>query len=148
MIRYLTDKVDLDIEDNLYDSLEVANLENFKQTLTSLFASIPYNNYVKNNISTYEGYYAAVTYGYLASLGLKIIAEDVTNRGRIDITLFIKDKIYIIEFKVGDTDALAQIKEKNYHQKYLKQNREIYLVGINFDEDEKNISEFLWEKIQ
>jgi peptide methionine sulfoxide reductase MsrA len=48
---------------------------------------------------------------------------------------------------VGDTDALTHIKEKNYHQKYLKQNREIYLVGINFDEDEKNISEFLWEKI-
>jgi hypothetical protein len=148
ILDYLTKRVDITTIKNIRNSLIDTNLENFKQTLTSLFASIPYNNYVKNNISTYEGYYASVTYAYLASLGLKIIAEDVTNRGRIDITLFIKDKIYIIEFKVGDTDALTQIKEKNYHQKYLNQNREIYLVGINFDEDEKNISEFLWEKIQ
>jgi hypothetical protein len=147
MIRYLTDKVDLDIEDNLYEALLNANLEEFKQTLISLFASIPYNNYVKNTISNFEGYYASVVYAYLASLGLEIIAEDVTNKGRIDITLLIKDKIYIIEFKVGKEDALTQIKDKNYHQKYLTKNKQIYLVGINFDEEEKNISEFAYEMV-
>ena len=147
MIRYLTNKVDLDIEDNLYEALLNANLEEFKQTLISLFASIPYNNYVKNTISNFEGYYASVVYAYLASLGLEIIAEDVTNKGRIDITLLIKDKIYIIEFKVGDENALSQIKEKNYHQKYLNQDKEIYLVGINFDEDERNISHFAYERV-
>jgi Holliday junction resolvase-like predicted endonuclease len=146
MIRYLAQRVDLDIEDALYDTLEDANLEAFKETLISLFASIPYNNYVKNTISNYEGYYASVVYAYLASLGLEIIAEDVTNRGRIDITLLIKDTIYIIEFKVGQEDALAQIKEKNYHQKYINQNKEIYLVGINFDEESRNISDFGYEK--
>jgi hypothetical protein len=147
MIRYLTNKVDLDIEDNLYDALLEANLEEFKNTLISLFASIPYNNYVKNNISNFEGYYASVVYAYLASLGVEIIAEDVTNKGRIDITLLIKDKIYIIEFKVGSNDALSQIKEKNYHQKYLNQNKQIYLVGINFDEDERNVSDFAYERV-
>ena len=147
MIRYLTNKVDLDIEDNLHEALLKANLEEFKNTLISLFASIPYNNYVKNNISNFEGYYASVVYAYLASLGVEIIAEDVTNKGRIDITLLIKDKIYIIEFKVGNNDALTQIKNKNYHQKYLNQNKEIYLIGINFDEDEKNISGFGYERV-
>ena len=86
-------------------------------------------------------------YVYLQSLGLEIIGEDVTNKGRIDLTLFIEDKIYIIEFKVGSENALKQIKEKNYAQKYLTQNKEIYLVGINFDESEKNISKFEWEKL-
>jgi hypothetical protein len=147
MIRYLTDKVDLDIEDNLYEALLHANLEEFQQTLISLFANIPYNNYVKNTISNFEGYYASVVYAYLASLGLEIIAEDVTNKGRIDLTLLIEDKIYIIEFKVGNEDALTQIKAKNYHQKYLSDKREIYLVGINFDEEEKNVSKFEWECI-
>jgi hypothetical protein len=46
-------------------------------------------------------------------------------------------KIYIIKFKVRSEDALTQIKTKNYHQKYINQNKEIYLVGINFDEDKK-----------
>ncbi len=70
-------------------------MPSFEKILKRLFASIPYNNYVKNNISHYEGYYSSVVYVDLASLGVKIAAEDVTNRGRIDLTLFVEDKIYI-----------------------------------------------------
>ena len=44
-------------------------------------------------------------------------------------------------------DALQQIKDKAYAQKYLDYQKEIYLVGINFDEDEKNIVKFEWEKM-
>jgi len=148
MLRYLSNTNFQDKKLPTYQALLEANLEEFKNTLISLFASIPYNNYVKNNISNFEGYYASVVYAYLASLGVEIIAEDVTNKGRIDITLLIKDKIYIIEFKVGSNDALTQIKEKNYHQKYLNQNKEIYLVGINFDEDERNVSHFAYERVK
>jgi Holliday junction resolvase-like predicted endonuclease len=148
ILDYLTKKADITTIKTIRNSLLEANLEDFKQTLISLFASIPYNNYVKNNISSFEGFYASVVYAYLASLGIKIVAEDVTNKGRIDITLQFKDKVYIIEFKVADDlKALTQIKQKNYYQKYLNQNKEIYLIGINFDEDEKNISEFEWERV-
>jgi len=58
----------------------------------------------------------------------------------------LEDKIYILEFKVGGGEALAQIKEKKYHEKYLNENKDIYLVGINFAEKEKNISKFEWER--
>ena len=88
-----------------------------------------------------------VRYSYLAGSGLELIAEDVTNRGRIDLTVKVDNNIYIIEFKVGKQDALQQIKTKNYAQKYLNENKDIYLVGINFDEEDKNISGFEWEKI-
>ncbi|PIE86013.1 MAG: hypothetical protein CSA05_02865, partial [Bacteroidia bacterium] len=62
-----------------------------------------------------------------------------------DLSLEIDNKIYIIEFKMGDENALKQIKEKKYYEKFLNQNKEIYLVGINFSEEEKNISNFDWE---
>jgi hypothetical protein len=119
-----------------------------QEVLTSLFASIPYNNFTNNNIQNYEGYYASVIYAYFASLGVDIIAEDVTNLGRIDLTLIIKDKIYIIEFKVGEEDALNQIKQKEYHKKYLSENKEIILIGINFDKEKRNIAKVEWEKIK
>jgi hypothetical protein len=147
MLNYLSDSTFQDNKLPTYNALLEAELEEFKETLMSLFASIPYNNYVKNSISNFEGYYASVVYAYLASLGVEIVAEDVTNRGRIDITLLIRDKIYIIEFKVGEQNALQQIRDKNYHQKYLKQNKQIYLVGISFDEEERNISSFEYEKV-
>ena len=132
---------------NLIRALKSENLESFNQALQTIFASIPYNNYTNNNIQIYEGFYASVVYVYLQSLGLDIIGEDVTNKGRIDLTVKINDLIYIIEFKVGDEDALAQIKTKNYAQKYLNEDKTIYLVGINFDKKEKNISKFEWEKM-
>ena len=132
---------------DLYFSLADEKLENFNQALQTIFASIPYNNYTNNTMQNYEGFYASVIYVYLQSLGLDIIGEDVTNLGRIDLTLKINNLIYIIEFKVGDENALQQIKTKNYAQKYMNLNQDIYLVGINFDKKEKNISNFEWEKL-
>jgi len=86
-------------------------------------------------------------YVYLQSLGLEIIGEDVTNLGRIDLTIKIDNLIYIIEFKVGTGNALQQIKTNQYAQKYMNENKDIYLVGINFDKGDKNICKFEWEKL-
>jgi len=40
---------------------------------------------------------------------------------------------------------LKQIKAKNYHEKYCRSGRKIYLIGITFDSKEKNITDFEWE---
>jgi hypothetical protein len=146
IISYLTDKVDQNTKGNIYFSLAKANIEEFKNTLISLFSSIANDNYRNNNIEHFEGYYASIVYSYLAGSGLELIAEDVTNRGRIDLTIKVDNNIYIIEFKVGDDKALDQIKQKEYASKYLNKNKDIYIIGINFDEEDKNISDFEWEK--
>jgi len=148
IIHYLY-KGDTKIKDPLIKSLFYGKIEDFKSTLTTLFASIPYTNHTKNDIKLYEGFYASVIYAYLSSLGIRIIGEDVTNNGRIDLTLFVGDKIYIIEFKVDGKkgEALKQIKEKSYAEKYLNESKEIYLVGIEFSSNEKNVINFEWEKV-
>ena len=43
--------------------------------------------------------------------------------------------------------ALQQIKEKNYHDKYLDAKLPIYLVGLEFDTKERNISKVESEKV-
>ena len=146
-IDYLTDEIRYNIQDELYESLEDGNIEGFKNSFISLFSSIPYNNYTNNKIYEYEGYYASVFYAYLSASGLDIIAEDVTNLGRIDLTIKINNNIYIIEFKVDEKDALKQIKEKNYAQKYLNEDKNIYLIGIEFSKKDKNISKFEFELV-
>lgn len=134
-------------QSRIYAALSQANLPAFEDTLRALFASIPYTNYVNNKISSYEGYYASVIYAYLASLGLDITSEDVTNKGRIDLTVKLDDNIFILEFKVdGDGKALAQIKEKDYAAKYQHLGKTIYLIGIDFAAQEKNLSRFEWEQ--
>jgi len=145
-INYLTDTIKYHIQDDIYDTLESANLEEFKNTMSALFASIPYNNYVNNTIGLYEGYYASVFYTYLAASGLDIIAEDTTNLGRIDLTIKLDNNIYIIEFKVDGTDSLNQIKQKDYASKYKSKDKNIYLIGIEFSSKDKNISNFEYEQ--
>ncbi len=149
IIQILLKKTDYNIDKKkIIVALRKENLEDFKDAFIAIFSSIPYNNYTNNNILHYEGFYASVVYIYLQSLGLDIVGEDVTNKGRIDLTVKIDNLIYIIEFKMGKGNALGQIKSNNYAQKYLCEEKDIYLVGINFDEDERNISGFEWEKLK
>jgi len=149
-MQYLTD-LSHDLrpkKKGLYKALCQAGMDNIRDNMAALFASIPYQNYANKIIQDYEGYYASVIYAYLSSLGLQLIAEDTTNKGRVDMTIILPDKVYIIEFKVDNPgEALKQIKEKGYHEKYLSGNQEVYIIGINFDSKEKNITEFEWENI-
>jgi len=145
--RIIKDKSSMQKKIDIYKSLLQNDMTSFKNSLFSMFASIPYNNYTKNNLADFEGFYASVIYIYLQSLGFDIIGEDVTNRGRIDLTIIMDSAIFIIEFKVDDKqNALKQIKEKRYYEKYLNYNKDIYLIGIEFDTNDKNISNFEWEK--
>jgi len=137
------------IQISLYRQMAHSDLEGLEQTFKSLFASIAYNNFTKNDIQNYEGFYASVVYAYFAGAGFdRIVAEDATNHGRIDFTVFMEDKVFIFEFKVDQIGALKQVKTQNYHQKYLADFNEIYIVGIAFDSKERNVVEYAWEKIQ
>jgi len=127
-----------------YKALSQADFVKLQQSLVALFAAIPNDWYRKNQLAGYEGYYASIIYSCFAALGLKVIAEDVTNQGCIDLTVMLDDKVFIIEFKVLDEAnkqgiALAQFKAKNYSQKYASSEKSIFLIGIEFDKAQRNI---------
>lgn len=148
IIKYLIkDDNSMSKKTNMYKSLLENNMDNFKNSIVSIFDSIPYNNYTKNDIANYEGFYASVIFIYLQSLGVQIIGENANNKGRIDLTIIMDKTIYIIEFKIdGKGDALQQIKDNNYASGYLNHNKDIYLVGIEFDTKERNVAGFEWEE--
>ena len=136
------------MQDNLYSALEQADLEMFKNHLMRVFAHIPYHNYSNNYIAQYEGFYASVIYTYLYSLNMPFVAEDCTNQGRIDMSITVENNVYIIEFKMGTGDGIAQIMEKKYYEKYQNQGKKIYLLGINFDQEKRNISGFKYVALE
>jgi hypothetical protein len=136
----------------LFKAMRDNDWNKFQLALTSLFAAIPHQWYINNNITNYEGFYCSVVYSYLAGLAYEVTNEDSTNQGRIDITVKMPDKILILEFKLSSygsaQSALQQIKDKNYAAKYLSIGKPIYLFGISFDADKKNIAELIWEKFE
>ncbi|HIC78311.1 MAG TPA: hypothetical protein EYP02_03925, partial [Sulfurovum sp.] len=138
----------------MFDAIEFKDMKQFEKAIHQLFAQLPHQSYTKNKMQNYEGYYANIIYTYLSGLGIGFIAEDVTNLGRIDLTIATPDmsQVYIIEFKVVDNKnqngkALDQIKNNKYHEKYLNIAKEITIIGIEFSKKEKNICKFEWEKI-
>jgi hypothetical protein len=120
---------------------DVASLE---PVIRRLFASIAYNNYTNNDIERYEGFYASVLFAYFSSTVVDIIAEDVSNKGRVDLTIKVDGKTFLFEFKVSDGEPLEQIKRMKYYEKYAG---ERYLIGIVFDPKARNISRFAVEKV-
>jgi len=135
------------LKGEIYNSLLNADFSAFEKSFKTLFASIPYNLFTNNKMYEYEGYYSSLFYAYLKALGIELIGEDVTNRGRIDLTIKMPNSIIIIEFKVDGSDALTQIKERKYYEKYLDNKLPIYLVGVAFDTKERNISKVEFEKL-
>ncbi len=150
-INYLTKQVTekLKFQEKLYGMLDKPDLDGFKDALFSLFASIPYSNFTNSKLPEYEGYYASVVYAYLASIGLDIIPEDITNLGRMDLSAKLEGKVFIFEFKLSEKatgNALKQIKERRYWEKF-QDAENIYLVGIEFSREDRNVIGYEWEKI-
>ncbi len=140
-------------QSGIYRALMSGDMDGLKDHFYSLFASIPHDWYRKNDLDQYEGYYASLIYACLVSLGFDVIAKDTTNHGRIDLTLFTENTIYIFEFKVRElikekTTALDQIKSKKYHEKYVNESKDIYRIGMEFSRKERNIAGFEWDLIR
>ena len=147
LFRYYTGDRITNYHNAMYRALHDADLDTIETELKRLFASIAADNYRKNNIAHFEGYYAAVVYSFYAGMGLKVIAEDVSNLGRIDLTIQLADNTYIVEFKVVKrkskaNSALRQIIQQDYAAKY---SGNVYQIGIEFSETRRNIVDFAWQ---
>ncbi|MEB3298865.1 MAG: ATP-binding protein [Candidatus Sericytochromatia bacterium] len=130
----------------LTESLLAGDLGALRDAAYRVFSGIPHDWYRNNPIAQYEGYYASVFYCHLAALGLDLRAEDVTNKGRIDLVLRVPGRVYILEFKVVEDKpegtALAQIQARGYADKYRQPGTVVTLVGIEFSKAERNVVSF------
>ena len=132
---------------SMRSALRAAELDVIESELTRLFASISADNYRKNAIARFEGYYASVVYCFFAGMGLTVIAEDGSSRGRVDLSIRLGSNTYVIEFKVvkrksKTNSALQQIIRQGYAAKY---SGNVYQIGIEFSEARRNIVNFAWQ---
>ena len=131
---------------SLYRLLQAKDFAGLQALFSAFFASIPNDWYRSNPIAQYEGYYASVFYSHFAALGLDIRLEDVTNHGRIDMTVLFNGQVYLFEFKVvelvPDGRALQQIKDRGYADKYRARGEPIHLIGVEFSREQRSVVGF------
>ena len=130
----------------LYRLLEANDFAGLETLFHAFFASIPYDWYRNNDIAQYEGYYASVFYSYFAGLGLDIRVEDSSSHGRLDMAVLFNGCVYLFEFKVVELAsagaAMVQLQERQYADKYRGLEQPIYLIGVEFSKDERNLTAF------
>ena len=135
----LTDTEIIEVENALYQlryALEHKAIDAFLTTLRGLFASIPYTLLINR-----EAYYHSLFQLLCTLLGFENHCELLTNKGRIDLTVTTAKYLYIFEFKFNKSgkEALTQIKRNGYGERYRKRKREIVLVGVSFNNKNKDL---------
>jgi hypothetical protein len=142
--------------DNNYDSvivlatemrnaLQVADIKKVESIFNTIFKSIPYEIWQKEN----EHYYHAIIHLTFRLLGIYVESQVQTSDGRIDAIVQLKDYVYAFEFKLNDsaTKALQQIKNKGYLIPYQHQHKTCIGIGVNFSVETKKVQEILWEEM-
>ena len=128
----------------LYELLETEELGAIEELFLAFFASIPYEWHTNNDIARYEGYYASVFYAWIAALGLDVTVEDSSSHGRLDLSVRLRDVVYLFEFKVVENSpagtAMEQLKTRRYADKYRSTSRSIWLVGVEFSSEARNVA--------
>lgn len=132
------------------DSLEAGDIEKFKLQLTAFLANISYRFQRKHDVRECERHFQYTFYLIMQMLGkYNNYVEKETSQGRIDCVLECPGYVYIFEFKLNSTAAVAlqQIEEKGYSLPYAADPRQIYKVGISFSSETGTVNDFEYKKV-
>ena len=72
--------------------------------------------------------------------------EDSTSHGRLDMAVRFQGSVYLFEFKVVELApegaAMDQLKSRRYADKYRASEQPIWLVGVEFSRETRNLAAF------
>ena len=126
-------------------ALRAGDLETFFGSMKVFFANIPYDISPRAPEETYQAIFCSILY----FIGVGVTPEVRTNEGRIDAVMETPDHVYVMEFKrdASASEALSQIKDKKYYEKFLGSGKKITLIGVNFDSNKRTIAEYATEEM-
>ena len=113
--------------------------------------AFPYEWHINNDIANYEGYYASVFYSWFRRFGTRHSgSKTAAATAGLDMAVLFNDTVYLFEFKVVELAsagaALAQLQERRYADKYRALGQPIYLIGVEFSRETRNLAAFEVER--
>ncbi len=124
------------------DALEQEDFEKVREVFNVLLYSLPYQLHQET-----EKFYHAIVHLFFKYMGLDVHSEVNTARGRADTVVIFDDKIYCFEFKLNRSaqEALEQLKDRGYADKYRDAGKKIILMGVNFSTEKREVDELAIE---
>jgi len=141
-----TDKTGLSIWE-FYEQIEAEDVDGFMEKMKGIISGIPYDTLTEKDLALREQNYQTAVYLVFALMNQFVSTEVHCTTGRADCIVEFKDKVYIFEFKLTSNgsaeDAVKQIKEKGYKDKYSGSGKKIIAIGSSFDEEKRTIKDWL-----
>ena len=135
-----------------YKDVRAGKVDEFMQSLSNLLESIPYSTTSEEDVRWREQNYQIAVALIFQLLGFYIQTEVHSAKGRADCVVHTQDIIYIFEFKLWSAgtaeEALAQIQEQEYYKPLLLRGKKLILIGTSFDEEKRNIKEYLQLRVK
>ena len=125
--------------------LDKGDLEQFRVSLTSFLASIPYSIRRKENEHERERYFQYAFYLIMRLVSVYMVyIEKQSSQGRADCIIETDKYVYIFEFKLDGTadEALQQIEDRGYATPYASDTRSVYKIGCSFSSETGTIEEW------
>lgn len=122
--------------------IESGQPDAFLRRLQSFFTDTPYEL-----IRDLEVHYQNVLFIVFRLVDFYVKAEYHTSEGRVDLVLQTDRYIYVMEFKLEGSaeEALQQIETKHYARPLEADSRQLFKIGINFDNNTRNIERWIVE---
>ena len=139
-LGYVRDSEYSSICNRIYGGLRAGEPDEVLEGVKCFFENIPYDLQVK-----YEKYYQSLFVSIFLMLNARVASEVKTSRGRIDAVIETPKFVYVFEFKIRGTseEALAQINEKGYADRFASDPRKLFKIGCAFDWEKRNLGQWL-----
>ncbi len=130
---------------DLKDAFLRRDLERVRQILNAILADLPYHAYQNQS----EGFYHGLLHIVFNYLGMFVQSEVHSAHGRADAVVETSNDVFIFEFKYNKTaeEALQQLKNKGYAEKYRSSGKQITGIAFNFDAEQRTIAGWLVERL-
>lgn len=121
--------------------LRNGNVEDFMLRLQTMVKDVPYEQHN-------EKFYQNIVYLIFTLIGADARMEEHSNLGRTDLVVRMDKYIYIFEFKYNGsvTEAMQQIKERDYAGRFKMSGKKIILVSANFSDTSRGLETWLIER--
>ena len=122
---------------DLIKAFVAADLDRVKDLINALLAGLPSEAYDKKS----EGLYHGLLHFIFQLLGMYLKSEVHSSKGRADSVVQTATHVFIFEFKFNRSanEALKQIKDNKYADKYRADNKKIIGIGVNFVSKDREI---------
>ncbi|MFT6150509.1 MAG: hypothetical protein ACJAUH_003214 [Saprospiraceae bacterium] len=146
---------------NMLSGMEEGDVKTFIKQLKIILSDISYHLHPRKTnkketeaetlFKMWEGYFQTIIYLVTSYMDMVVQSEVTKHKGRLDLIAQTEDFIYLMEFKLDgtSTDAIEQIKNRKYAAAYENSSKKVFLVGVNFSKEERNVESWeceVWER--